>query len=128
MARQAPLVMVGRISATGDVRYAGPRWADFRVESKVKGRLSARTVRIWDPWAESDCGGLLDIPALGQMVVVTATAVSAATTEARELWSSLAFAPPPAADLVIGDGACQEPLKVLTSTRDQRRRMRRHLK
>jgi hypothetical protein len=127
MARKSPVVLVGRITATGDVRYAGPRWADFQVESVVKGQLSTRTVRVWDPWAESDCGGLLDLPAVGQMVVVTATAGSAVTSEARELWSSLGFAPPPAADLVIDDGACQQPLKVLTSTRDQRRWIRRRL-
>ena len=127
MARRAPIVLVGRITATGDMRYAGPRWADFSVEAVVKGRPTAKTVRIWDPWAASDCGGLLGVPGLGQLVVVTLRSVSAGTPDDREVWSALGFTAP-ADDLVIEDGACQEPLKVLASTRDQRRWMRRHLK
>jgi hypothetical protein len=127
MAQRAPLVLVGRITATGDVRHAGPRWADFSVEAVVKGRLTAKAVRIWDPWAESDCGGLLDIPRLGQLLVVTLTSASAGTPDQREVWSALGLTAPPD-DLVIHDGVCQEPLKVLASTRDQRRWMRRHLK
>jgi hypothetical protein len=128
MARLSPLVLVGRITATGDRRYAGPRWADFQVESVVKGGPAARSVRIWDPWAESDCGGLLGMPAIGEVIVVTLTPVSAATAETRELWSALEFVSPPAADVVVNDGACKESLKVLRSTRDQRRWMRRRLK
>ncbi len=128
MARRTPVVLVGRITATGDPRYAGPRWADFQVESVAKGSVSAATVRIWDPWAASDCGGALDTPAPGDLAVVALRPVSAATTQTRELWALLEFPPPPAADFVIADEACAEPLKVLKTPRDQRRWLRRRLK
>lgn len=126
MAREAPIVVVGRIVAEGEARYAGPRWIDLSIEWVAKGEAAGSRIRVWDAWADSDCGGVLKFRR-DRSAVLALRRIAGVPGEEREHWNDLQFVPRES-DFLAGLGACVEPVKVLETRRERRRWIGRVLK
>ena len=60
IARESPIVVVGRVTGVGDLAYDDdPVSVDVVVLSVAKGELSSQPIRIWNEMAGSSCGGAL---------------------------------------------------------------------
>jgi hypothetical protein len=126
MAREAPIVVVGRIVAEGEARYAGPRWIDVSIEWVAKGEVVGSPIRVWDAWADSDCGGVLKFRR-DRSAVLALRRIASVPGEERAYWKDLQFLPREP-DFLTDLGACAEPVKVLETRRERRRWIGRVLK
>ena len=129
--RQAAVVAVGQVVSVGETKLGNgeldPVSVEIVVLQTLKGRLSSRSIRVWNEMAGSSCGGMLSPLAVGVQSVVAVTPVAGVSSSRRELWGLLGFRPPEA-DYVITQSTCGETFKLLRSEREFRQWSHRRLR
>jgi hypothetical protein len=123
VARQAPLVVVGRVAAIGELKWDDdPASITLDVERTVKGTIQSSLVVVWNEGAGTSCGGLFSELAIGSSVALAVERVSD-VDKSLEMWADMDFHPPDG-DLLVPLG-CGEPLKVFASDGERDRWLRR---
>ena len=124
MAREAPLVVVGRVTAIGERKWGDdPGSITLAVERIVKGAVQSSVVVVWNEGAGTSCGGLFTQLAIGSSVALAAVHVADVDTRLEASWGYMDFHPPKG-DLLVELG-CGQPLKVFASDRERDRWLRR---
>ena len=122
-AREAPLVVVGRVTAIGERKWGDdPASITLDVERTVKGAVQSPLVVVWNEGAGTSCGGLFSELAIGSSVALAAVRVSD-VDKSLEMWADMDFHPPDG-DLLVPLG-CGQPMKVFASARERDRWLRR---
>jgi hypothetical protein len=124
LAREAPLVVVGRVAALGELKWDDdPASITLAAERTVKGAVQPPVVVVWNEGAGSSCGGLFSKLAVGTSVAVAVVRVADVDKRLQEMWPVMDFHPAKD-DLLVALG-CGMPMKVFASDRDRDRWLRR---
>lgn len=122
LARQAPLVIVGRVTAIGERKWGDdPGSITLDVERTVKGGFQSSVAVVWNEGASTSCGGLFSKLDLGTSVASAVVRV-ADVDKPAVMWADMNF-DPPKGDLLVELG-CGAPLKVFASDRERDRWVR----
>lgn len=124
MARQSPVVLLGRVKAQGQMPDSADSTApylDVEVIEIFKGTSVGQVARLWDSYAGTNCGGGLDTLPPGTLAVFSVEENSH-ENGLPDLWKDTGIQP--AADDYLF-GTCSEFWKVFTTERRARRHMHR---
>jgi hypothetical protein len=81
-ARQASIVVTGRVTAVGELKYDDdPESIDLDVEWVGKGGLTASSIRVWNGLAGTSCGGEFKPLKVGTIVALALAAVERPASE-----------------------------------------------
>ena len=131
VAQKSEMVIVGRVigvssGLAGWTYPDDPRYIDLEVRTVAKGSFKRTTLKIWNDWAGSSCGGHFLGVRRGQHIVVAADLVGSVRTDRRQMWEILKFS---ARDGdAVSNSVCAQASRLLKSDQDLNTWLRKRLK
>lgn len=128
-ARRADVVVTGRVTSIGELRYDDdPQSIDVDVEWVGKGGVTASSIRVWNVLAGTSCGGAFKEMKPGSLVALALSVVRASDdTSFGDPAIDELLVRPVAGDFEVLTG-CSEGHKVFRTKRDRDRWIARALK
>lgn len=129
--REANVVVTGRVTAIGDLKYDDdPESIDVDVEWVGKGGVTASSIRVWNEMAGTSCGGDFKELKIGGLVALALSVVEPRRGEDPfqgdpDAYEALVH--PVAGDYAVVSG-CSEGHKLFKTKRDRDRWIARALK